>query len=120
MKIESNSQYHAALATIEAYIEKGFSKLSSKETEELRQTTLAVEAFEKQKYPMPVSTTIPALLEEYMHENRLNKIQLSRLLEISNSTMSEIINGKRKPNLVILKKLHEKLRIDGNFLLEAA
>lgn len=120
MKITSPRQYHTALAVIEAFIEKGFSRLTAKETKQLRQTSLAVEAYEKKKYPMPVTTTIPAILEEYMHEKKLNKVQLSRLLEVPNSTMSEIINGKKKPTLGIVKKLHEKLNIDGNFLLEIA
>lgn len=120
MKITSNSQYHAALAEIESFIEKGFSNLTKKETEKLKQISMAVEAYEKTKYPMPVATTIPAILEEYMHENKLNKGQLSKMLEVPNSTMSEIINGKKKLNLNIAKKLHQKLNIDGNFLLETA
>ena len=120
MKITSNSQYYAALSDIETFIEKGFSYLSENETELLRQTSLSVEAYEKNKYPMPVTSTIPAILEEYMHENKLNKVQLSKMLEVPNSTMSDIINGKKKLNLSIAKKLHEKLNIDGNFLLEIA
>lgn len=120
MNITSNSEYHTALAEIETFIEKGFGKLSKKETAKLEQISLAVEAYEKNKYPMPVATTIPALLEEYMHENKLSKGQLSQILDVPNSTMSEIINGKKKPNLSIVKKLHKKLKIDGNFLLETA
>lgn len=120
MKITSNSQYHTALAKIEAFLEKGFGNLTEKETEQLRQISLSVEAYEKNKYPMPVTTTISAILEEYMHENKLNKMQLSRILEVPNSTMSEIVNGKKKLNLSIAKKLHKKLNIDGNFLLEIA
>ncbi|WP_414655277.1 helix-turn-helix domain-containing protein [Flavihumibacter sp. UBA7668] len=50
----------------------------------------------------------------------MNRAQLSELLEVPNSTVSEIINGKKKLNLAIVKKLHEKLKIDGNFLLETA
>jgi HTH-type transcriptional regulator/antitoxin HigA len=55
-----------------------------------------------------------------MHENRINKAQLSKILEVPNSTISEIINGKKHINLSIAKKLHQKLNIDGNFLLETA
>ncbi len=120
MKIESSSQYYEALAVIETFIETGFRNLNAQETEELREISLAVESFEKQKFPIPVSVTIPELLEEYMHENRMNQMQLSELLGMSNSTMSEIISGKRKANLTVLKKLCEKLHIDGNFLLETA
>ena len=120
MKIVSNSQYHTALAEIETLIEKGFGNLTKKETGKLEQISLAVEDYEKNRYPMPVATTIPALLEEYMHENKMNGVQLSKMLEVPNSTMSEIINGKKKLNLSIVKKLHNKLNIDGNFLLETA
>ncbi|GAA4318095.1 helix-turn-helix domain-containing protein [Compostibacter hankyongensis] len=120
MKISSNRQYHTALAKIEAFIEKGFGNLTATETEQLRVISLAVEAYEKEKYPMPVTTTIASILEEYMYENKLNKGQLSQILEVPNSTLSEIINGKRKLNLRIVKKLHQKLNIDGNFLLETA
>ncbi len=120
MKIATNSQYHEALARIEKHIEKGFDNLSEKETEDLKQISLAVEAYEQKKYPMPVETTIPDLLEDYMHENKINKAQLSKLLEVPNSTISEIINGKKRINLSIAKKLHQKLNIDGNFLLETA
>ncbi len=55
-----------------------------------------------------------------MFENKINKVELSRYLEIPNSTLSEIMNGKKKINLAIAKKLHQKLDIDGNFILEVA
>ena len=120
MMITTNSQYHETLARIETFIEKGFSNLTEKETEELKNISLAVETYERKKYPMPVQTTIPDILEDYMHENRINKAQLSKILEVPNSTISEIINGKKPINLSIAKKLHQKLNIDGNFLLETA
>jgi hypothetical protein len=44
MKITTNNQYHETLARIETFIEKGFSNLTEKETEELRHISLAVEA----------------------------------------------------------------------------
>ncbi len=72
MEIVSNTQYQAALAAIETFIGKGFSKLNGEETEQLRQTSLAVEAYGK------------------------------------------------KNTLCLAKKLHEKLHINGDFLLETA
>jgi len=120
MKIISNSQYHSALAKIETFIEKGFKKLNKTETEQLKQLSLAVEKYENEKYPMPVETDIIKILEHYMFEHRINKNELSRQLEIPNSTLSEIMNRKKKINLSIAKKLHQKLNIDGNFLLQVA
>ncbi len=118
MKITTNSQYYSTLAQIESFIEKGFKNLSKSETEQLQKFSVAVEEYETQKYPMPLHTGITEILEHYMLEQKLNKSQLSKQLEIPNSTLSEIMNGKKKINLAIAKKLHQKLKIDGNFILE--
>lgn len=120
MKISTNSQYHTALAKVESFIEKGFKNLTRPETEELQKLSVAVEEYEMQKYPMPLQAGIKEILEHYMFEKKINKSQLARQLEIPNSTLSEIINGKKKINLAIARKLHQKLKIDGNFLLEVA
>ena len=120
MKIETNSQYHKTLAEIETLIEKGFSNLTKAETALLEKLSKNVEEFESLKYPMPIYTSITDMLEYYMFEKGLNKVELSKHLEIPNSTLSEIMNGKKKINLSIAKKLHQKLNIDGNFILEMA
>ena len=120
MKITTNSQYHKALSAIEGFIEKGFGKLTKPETAQLEMLSKDVEEYESKKYPMPVYTSIKDVLDYYMFENSINKVELSRHLQIPNSTLSEIMNGKKKINLAIAKKLHQKLHIDGNFILELA
>ena len=120
MKIATNSQYHTALAAIEAFIEKGFSNLTKSETTQLENLSKNVEEYESHKYPMPIYTSIKDILEYYMFENSINKVELSKHLQIPNSTLSEIMNGKKRINLSIAKKLHQKLHIDGNFILEMA
>lgn len=120
MKITTNSQYHSSLAQIEGFIEKGFKNLTKRETGELQKLSIAVEEYERQKYPMPLQTNLKEILEHYMFEKKLNKSQLAKQLEIPNSTLSEIMSGKKKINLAIARKLHQKLKIDGNFLLEVA
>jgi HTH-type transcriptional regulator/antitoxin HigA len=120
MKILANSGYHRALSQIETFIEKGVKNLSKSQTDDLEKLSKAVEEFESQRYPMPLHTSISEVLEYYMQENGVNKTELSRQLGVPNSTLSELISGKKKINLSIAKKLHEKLKIDGNFLLEIA
>ena len=120
MKISTNSQYHTVLAKIESFIEKGFKNLLKAETAELQKLSAAVEEYEMQKYPMPLQAGIREMLEHYMFEKKMNKSQLAKKIEIPNSTLSEIMNGKKKINLTIARKLHQKLNIDGNFLLEVA
>ncbi len=67
---------------------------------------------------MPVQMSLIGLLENIMHEKRMNQTEFSRMLEIPDSTLSAILNGKKKINLNIAKKLHKKLNIDGNLILE--
>lgn len=120
MKIETNSQYHTALAQIEVFIEKGFNKLTKSETAKLESLSKSVEDYEAKKYPMPLHADLVDVLEYYMFEHKINKTELSRKLDIPNSALSEIMSGKKKINLAIAKKLHLNLKIDGNFILEVA
>ena len=116
--IENKAAYYIALAKIEQSIEKGFEHLSEDETNELQQLSLSVERFEEIEYPMPVKATIPGLLDNIMYEKKMNRTQLSKFLEIPNSTLTEIMKGKKNINMSIAKKLHNKLNIDGNLILE--
>lgn len=50
----------------------------------------------------------------------LRQKQLAKMLEISETRISELLTGKRKINIELAKKLHKKLKIDANFILEAA
>jgi HTH-type transcriptional regulator / antitoxin HigA len=63
--------------------------------------------------------SIISLLENVMHEKKLNQSEFSKLLEIPDSTLSGILSGKRKISINIARKLHDKLRIDGNSILES-
>ncbi|EHQ27198.1 helix-turn-helix domain-containing protein [Mucilaginibacter paludis] len=117
-RIENNSDYYIALSKIESFIARGFDNLSVKETKELETLSLLVEQFETDKYPMPMQASITDVLQNIMHEKKMNKSQLSAFLEIPNSTLSSILNGKKKINMGIAKKLHSKLHIDGNLILE--
>jgi HTH-type transcriptional regulator/antitoxin HigA len=118
--ILNNSSYHLALAKIESFIEKGFDQLSAGETAELEMLSSSVERYESQKYPMPLQSSIAGMLLDVMQDQRIKRSELSKLLEIPNSTLSDILNGKKKINISIARKLHEKLHFDGNTILESA
>ena len=118
--IISASQYHTALAKIERFIEKGFGNLSKEQTAELKNLSASVQAYEQTKYPMPLFISIADILIYHMQQENLTQAALSKKLGISNSAMSDFINGKKRPNLAIVIKHHEKLNIDGNLLLKIA
>lgn len=114
---EENERY---LKMIETLMNKGSDNLTKAEEEKLSEMSLAVQDFEHAYYNIPVINTLEAMLELKMYELKLNRTKLSALLEIGNSKLSEILNGKRPPDVKFLKAAHTKLGIDASFLLNHA
>ncbi len=108
------------MAQIEAFLEKGFANLTKTENQELKLLSARVEAFEKMHYPMPVQHDLKTLLNAYMSEHHLNKQQMAILLEVDNATLSNMLDKKKPLTLSFAKRLHQKIHLDGNLILEMA
>ena len=118
--ITTKSQYNEALAVIETYLQKGSTGLSFDEKQELRRISVLVEAFEQQIAPMPLpAQSLVGMIQIKMFERRMKQKELAVLLEISETTLSEVMNGKRKVNLGLAKNLYKKLGISSDFILES-
>ena len=52
-----------------------------------------------------------------MFEHRLKKQELAQLLGITNSRLSEVLNGKRAVNMDLARRLYTKLHIPAEFVL---
>jgi len=118
-KINNKQQYYAAMAEIESYLQKGFSHLTPAEDDHLEELSKAVEVWELKEYPMPMQPSFPDILIYVMQYKRYTQSELSDDLSISKSLLSEILNGKKQPNLNIVVSLHKKFGIDANILLES-
>jgi len=118
-KINNKQQYYVAMAEIESYLQKGFSHLTQAEEDHLAELSKAVEAWELKEYPMPMQPSFPDILIYIMQFKRYSQSELSEDLSISKSLLSEILNGKKQPNLNIVVSLHKKFGIDANVLLES-
>ena len=118
--IKTRRDYHLAMAEIENHLSKGFDKLTPVEEEHLDKLSKMVSKYEKIYFPMPVRHDLSTIIEAYMKENGLSRQKLAVFLGVGNSTLSEILNKKRPITLDFAKKLHEKMHIDGNLILEVA
>ena len=98
----------------------GFHRLSAAENKALAKYSGIVEDYETEHYTMPMPQTIEGIIALKMYEKKLKQKDLARLLEITDTKLSEILNHKRKPSLSFLKAMNEKLGIDGNLLLKAS
>ena len=114
---EENERY---LKMIEDLMNKGTDNLTKDENEQLIQMTRAVQTFEQAYYDIPKVNSLEAMLELKMYEMKINRSKLSELLGIGNSKLSEILNGKRAPDVKFLKAVYTKLGIDAGFLLNHA
>jgi HTH-type transcriptional regulator/antitoxin HigA len=98
----------------------GFDNLSKKESTELNKYTQIVKTYEDIHYKIGLPQTVQGLIELKMFENKLKQKELAKMLNVTDTKLSEIMHSKRKPSLSFLKAMHEILGIDGNLLLKIA
>lgn len=96
----------------------GFDFLSAKEKTALAQYTNVVKAYEDIHYSIPMPQTIEGLIGLKMYERKLKQKEIAKLLHTTDTKLSAVMHRKRKPNIDLLKAMHEKLGIDGNLLLK--
>ncbi|SMC75663.1 helix-turn-helix domain-containing protein [Pedobacter africanus] len=124
-KIRTEAQYHQIMQLIETFIKKatdngGFHTLTEAESNELEQLSVLAEQYEDQVLKiMPIPVTINAVIQHKIKELNITQAKLADLLGIGTSKLSQILTGKREPDVPFLKAVHLKLGISGDFLLES-
>jgi HTH-type transcriptional regulator/antitoxin HigA len=125
-KIRTEAQYNQVMALIEKFITKatnkgGFNFLADNEKEELHQLSVLAEAYEDNVLKiMPLPVTINTVVQHKIKEMNLSQAKLAEMLGLGTSKLSQILTGKRAPDVAFLKAVHQKLGIGGDFLLENA
>ena len=122
-KINSKQSYHETMVTIYNLMNKGEANLRSSELKKLAAMTVAAEKYEDEVLglqPKKEPKTIAELVELKMFENKMTQAKLAEELGLGKSKVSEILSGKRKPDVPFLKGIYKVLKIDANFLLEHA
>ena len=113
MVIETEAQYEAGMARLE--------KMEDTQPHmalEIDQLSAALDTYENENGHAPVPPdSLIFRIERYMLLQKLQKQELATLLGISNSRLSEVLNGKRAVNLDLARRLHLKLGIEAEFIL---
>ena len=60
------------------------------------------------------------MIELRMYELKLTQSKLAKMLGVTDAKLSQILNGKRNPDVSFLKAVHQKLKVDAGFLLTHA
>lgn len=119
--IASKKAYHETMVAIYNLMNKGEANLTEKELNKLEAMAKAAEDYEDnvlELKPGKNPQTIAELIELKMYENKLSQAKLAETLGLGKSKLSEILTGKRKPDVPFLKALYKKLNIDPGFLLD--
>ncbi len=120
----SKKEYLLANAEMEKILiageNRGFDNLTKKQNEDLQKFTNIVKAWEDVNVILPLPETLEGLIELKMFEKKLKQKELAKLLQTTDTQLSEILHKKRKPSVTFLKAIHQFLGIDGNILLKLA
>lgn len=126
-RIRTDREYKAVMKTIETLLTKvtttgGFHMLPKDESAMLEKLSKLAEAYEDNTmHLMPIKPkTLQEAVEFKMAEQKLTQARLAKKLGIGAPKLSQILTGKREPDVTFLKAVHKKLNIDAEFLLTHA
>jgi HTH-type transcriptional regulator/antitoxin HigA len=117
-QIKSEAQYRKAMDEILSLMNKGEANLTKSQSAKLRKLAIAAQSYEKSVYTIPPPTTLEGMIELKMYERKLKQKELAKLMGLSEPKLSQILTGKRVPDVAFLKAAHQKLGIDASFLLD--
>ncbi|HRN57629.1 MAG TPA: transcriptional regulator [Niabella sp.] len=114
--IKTNKEYEAALQRIYELMQKDL-KAGSKLSDELEVLSILVESYEKKHYPIPPPHPIEAI-KFRLEQMGTDEKELASILG-GRSRKSEILSGRRKLSLNMIRELHDKLHIPAETLIAA-
>jgi antitoxin component HigA of HigAB toxin-antitoxin module len=120
-EIKSKKEYHQTMVEVYDLMNKGEQNLSECEMNRLSVLAEEAERYEDevlQLRPIQQPKTIQEMVELKMFERKITQSTLAAYLGLSKSKVSEILSGKRKPDVHFLKGIYEKLQIDADFILK--
>jgi len=120
-KIASEKQYHETMILIFDLMNKGGENLNETENEKLLTMTIAAEKFEDEVLglkPGKRPDSLSEMIELFMYENKISQSKLADELGIGKPKLSQILTGKRKPDVPFLKAIYNKLNLDPKFILD--
>lgn len=112
--IKNNTQYEDALARAYELMQKALEP-GSDDSDELEVISILIKEYENEYFPIPKPHPIEAI-KFRLDQLGISDSELSEILG-ARSRKSEIMSGKRKLSLSMIRKLNEKLKIPAEILI---
>jgi antitoxin component HigA of HigAB toxin-antitoxin module len=119
--IDTGKKYHETMIEIYELMNRGEINLTANEAMLLEMMAVAAEKYEDEVLrlkPIKQPKSLPEVIELFMFENKLSQAKLADRLGIGKPKLSQILTGKRKPDVLFLKALYRKLNLDPKIILE--
>jgi HTH-type transcriptional regulator/antitoxin HigA len=111
--IKTKKDYEIALDVAEKYF---FAKKGTREANIAEVVTILIEKYEEETFPIEAPHPIEAI-KFRMEQLGMTTKQLSVILG-SKSRVSEVLNHKRVLSLAMIRRLHDKLKIPAEVLIQ--
>jgi HTH-type transcriptional regulator/antitoxin HigA len=111
--IKTKKDYNQALERLETLFD---AKKGSPEGDELEVLSILIEKYENEHFPIGLPDPIEAI-KFRMEQMGYNQVDLAKIVGLK-SRASEILSGKRKLSLNMIRQLHEKLHIPADVLIQ--
>lgn len=128
-KLTTRQQYDETKARVERLIaeatEKGMleSDMDNTYTQEIGKLSRLMAAFEDEYLnvlPLRQKSPLIASIEDYFYAHGMKQKDGAKFLGVNESQFSQIMSGRRKISMTFAKRLHSKMGIDANLILEYA
>ncbi|GAB3358711.1 helix-turn-helix domain-containing protein [Arachidicoccus ginsenosidivorans] len=114
--IKNNQQYENALERAYLLMQKDL-KVDSKQSDELEVLSILIKEYENEYFPIAKPTPLEAI-KFRLEQMNMSESELSTILG-HRSRKSEILSGKRKLSLDMIRKLVDQLYIPADVLIQA-
>lgn len=114
--IKNNKQLKSSLSRAYELMQKDL-KPGSPESDELEILALVIEKYEKEHFPISKPKPLEAIRFR-LEQMNMSESHLSEILGYR-SRKSEILSGKRKLSLEMIRKLNRELHIPADVLIQA-
>ena len=125
--IATHDDYIDLMVTIEKMLQKatqkgGFAHLLPDEAEELARLSLLAESYEDAipVFPINPPQSLEQMIRLKMMQMNIKQKEMSKMLDITESHLSEILSKKRRITMDVAKKLRNVLKIEADFILDMA
>lgn len=114
--IKNEKQYEDVLTRVYMLMQKDIQP-DSEDSDELEVLSILVKEYENEHYPIPQPNPIEAI-KFRLEQLNMSEADLTEILG-ARSRKSEILSGKRKLSLSMIRKLTKRLNIPAEVLIQA-